>query len=329
MGAGRAGQAPVRPQRGVGADGSDVAAGDGHGLVAQRPPAEQPHQPPPGRVEAGDQPGDLGVGSAHRVGPGQAQPPQGLGRPLLQGVAHGHAVGHRHRLVQPDQSGHQRLGRLGPQQRFHHLGGGGLGHQQNQLGGVVLGEGPDGGAGHQPADLGRQVPSAHPDHVRHPRPPPVQQGHRLLGPGAGRGHHPHRPGRHPVGEPQAHPGQRRGAGPRPHHQPARRTGPGLQGDLVFERHVVAEQQHVEAPGQGLVGLQGGVFAGHRDDGDVGLGGGGQGLVQILGPGRPLGGDPGLGGWLEQDPPARLQGGGRGWLAVGPQGQHQVVDARAV
>ncbi len=116
-----------------------------------------------------------------------------------------------------------------------------------------------------------EVAPPEPDDVRHPRPPPVEQAHRLLGTRPRRRHHAHPTRLDHVGEPEADAAQHGRPGARAHHQPSALGRPVLQLDLVVHRDVVAEQQHVEAGRQGLVGLQGGVVAGHRDHRHVGVG----------------------------------------------------------
>ena len=70
--------------------------------------------------------------------------------------------------------------------------------------------------------------------------------------------------RNAVGE-----GQRRavddgGAAVGAHHQSAQRLGFALEGDFLFEGHVVAEDHHVETCAQRLARLAGGVVTRHRD-----------------------------------------------------------------
>ena len=62
-------------------------------------------------------------------------------------------------------------------------------------------------------------------------------------------------------------GQHGRAGARPHHEQAEVAGALLELTLLAQRHVVAEEQHVQAAAQRVVRLERGVLAGHRDDGD--------------------------------------------------------------
>ena len=88
--------------------------------------------------------------------------------------------------------------------------------------------------------------------------PAVQQGHDLLRAGAGGGDDADPAGRDHVGEAEADAAEHGGARTGAHHQPAEPAGSVLQRDLLLERHVVAEQQDVQAGGQRLVGLERGV-----------------------------------------------------------------------
>ena len=213
---------------------------------------------------------------------GRLQPDRGQGRhhPLLERRQDGDAeVG---APFQADHGRHERRG-AGPGHVDHRVGHPfrrGLGHEEDGVGAGVVAEGGHGQLGHAPVDGVVQVAPAQADDVGDGGPPPVEQAHRLLGAGAGRGHHAHpgptvaaiavavARGLHRVGEPESRPPEHGRARARAHHQPAEVGGPVLELDLVGHRHVVAEEQDVQARGQRLVGLQGGVVAGHRHQGHV-------------------------------------------------------------
>ena len=187
----------------------------------------------------------------------------------------------------------------------------------------------DGQRRHAPADVRRQVAPAHADHLRDPLTPAVEQAHGLLRAGAGRGDDADPPGAHDVGESQPAPAE--GGRPRagPHHQvpDARRVL--LELDLGGQRHVVAEQQHVEAGPEGLVRLERGERAGHGDDGDVGARQLADGLGQIS---RDRGRVP-VGGLrrplAEQGVAAGRQGPADGVVVRAPHRQEEVAGRGAV
>ena len=77
--------------------------------------------------------------------------------------------------------------------------------------------------------------------------------------------------RHPVGEGQRHAVHDRGAAVGSHHEKAERPGLALEAGLLRDRHVVAEDHHVQPLAQGLAGLGRRERAGHGDQREVGAG----------------------------------------------------------
>ena len=82
----------------------------------------------------------------------------------------------------------ERMARL---EAVTHGRGGRLGNLVDDVGGVVCVEGLDRGARHATRDRLREVPTADADHLGEPGAPLVEQGHDLLGAGAGGGDHTH------------------------------------------------------------------------------------------------------------------------------------------
>ena len=78
------------------------------------------------------------------------------------------------------------------------------------------------------------------------------------------------PGLTALAKPSPTPAEHRRSRARTHHQPATVERVVLERHLLVDGHVVAEQQDVQVGGQGLVGSQRGIVAGHRDHRDVGL-----------------------------------------------------------
>ena len=78
------------------------------------------------------------------------------------------------------------------------------------------------------------------------------------------------PRAHGVGETERQPVDDRRAGPRTHDQETPFVGAALESHLVLQRDPVAEEQHVQAGAERLVGLEGRVLAGHGDHRDVAL-----------------------------------------------------------
>ena len=162
-------------------------------------------------------------------------------------------------LPQPAAARRTRLGRLGA---------GRLGDHRDDLDLRVGGQGLEGGQGRGAAYLVVEVAAARPQGVAHPHPGVVEQAAQLLDAGAGGAHDAHRPGAHRVGEAEAHPVDDGRARPRAHDQEA---APGrllLEGHLLGEGHVVAEDHHRHPGLQGVHGLDEGVRAGDRDEGQV-------------------------------------------------------------
>ena len=201
------GQPEVRPERDVGVDRAERPGEHDLRLVTQGAAGEEPAY---GVPCAGHPPGGLLDGSAQALrgaGHGVAEDLCHLPRPLFEGVG-------QERVPDPAVwSGHAEAGRdhrSGPAGADHgpgHVGVGGLGDQQDDLGTGIGVQRPHRFGGHQPAHAGRQVPAADADHLGHADAPPVQQGHHLLGTGPGRGDHSDRAGRDRVRETQAHPGR--------------------------------------------------------------------------------------------------------------------------
>ena len=92
----------------------------------------------------------------------------------------------------------------------------------------------------------------------------------------------HRPGRQGIGETQRRAVDDGGARSRSHQQQAVVGGVALEGDLVFQRDVVAEQQHMQPAAQRLPGFGRGIAPGDGYDCQVGLRVRSDGAAQGLG-----------------------------------------------
>ena len=90
----------------------------------------------------------------------------------------------------------------------------------------------------------------------------------LLQAGSGSRDHPDVPAPHPVGEGERHPVDDRGAAIRSHDQEPAPAGLALELDLVLHRHVVAEEQNVQAQPQRAPRLVRGEGARNRDQREV-------------------------------------------------------------
>src|SRR5262249_37619444 len=102
------------------------------------------------------------------------------------------------------------------------------------------------------------------------------QAGRLLEAGAGGADQADPPGPDGVGEAEWDAVQDGGPAVRAHDQATLPEGEPLEQDLVLDRHVVAEEEDVEAALEGLQRLGGGGGAGRRDQGGGGAGGRGGG-----------------------------------------------------
>src|SRR6185295_1339384 len=85
----------------------------------------------------------------------------------------------------------------------------------------------------------------------------VDEADDLLQPRAGGGDEADAPAAHHVGEAERHAVEDGGAAVRPHEQPALAEGQALELELVGERHVVAEEEDVQAALERLERFRGG------------------------------------------------------------------------
>ena len=145
--------------------------------------------------------------------------------------------------------------------------GGRLGHEHDQLHVGVGVEPGQGGAGRESRTVGGEVAATDAERRRDADPGVVEQREQLLAAGAGGGDDPHRAGRGDVGEAEAEPADDRRAAVRAHHQEVALGGDRLEGNLLLERDVVAEDHHVAAGVEGVHRLDEGVGARHRDEDD--------------------------------------------------------------
>ena len=143
-----------------------------------------------------------------------------------------------------------------------------LGDEQDHFREWVRYQCSDGEGRHAATDVLVEVASPEPDHLGNPNSPPIEKRHCLLSPGAGGRDHAYRPGRDDVRESQPGAGKHGGPSSRPHEEALTGCSVLLERDLIGPRHVVAEEQDVEAAPERLVRLKGGVVTRHRDDGDV-------------------------------------------------------------
>ena len=120
-------------------------------------------------------------------------------------------------------------------------------------------------AGREPADGRRQVATADAQGVGDPDAGAVEQAEQLLAAGPGRGHDAHRTGGRRVGEAQAEPADDGGAAVGAHHEHAALGGGPLEGDLLRDGHVVAEDHHVAAGVDGVHRLDQRARPGDRDE----------------------------------------------------------------
>ena len=112
-----------------------------------------------------------------------------------------------------------------------------------------------------------------------------------------------------------------------HDQDVRGRGGVLEPDLVLDGHVVREEHHGDAAVDRIERLDGGVLSGHRDQGEVGLGGGDRAAERA--PGRRLAEAAGVRARRFQLRERGVEGGpARGGPLVGAaDGDHEVVGAR--
>ena len=160
---------------------------------------------------------------------------------------------------------------------------GGLGHEDQVVGAVVRCKEIDGVEGARTAHRIREVATADPDPVRDAGPGARQQHRDLLQPGARGRDDPHAPPRNDVRERERRPGDVGGAAVGPHHQQPERMRTLLEHTLRFERHVVAEQHHVQPAIESPPRLPGRVDAGGRDEGQVRVRDCVEGAVEGAGP----------------------------------------------
>ena len=95
------------------------------------------------------------------------------------------------------------------------------------------------------ADLAGEIAAAHADRLRDALAALRDQAGHLLHAGARRADDADVAARHAVGEGERHAADDGGAAVGAHHQAAQRRGLALEGDFLFEGHVVAEDHHVE------------------------------------------------------------------------------------
>ena len=316
-------------ERGVRPDRSEPRLHQGQGLVAEGAAGVDAAHERALRVEPGQRLLDLAAKAVTQLGRGAVQGGQGGADATLERSSD------RRRPVddlvgaEADQGGHDR----GGARRLDDGAGGRrrrwLGDEQDDVRGRVLGQGADGQRRHATTDRRRQVAPAHADHLCDALAPAVEQAHRLLRAGAGGGDDADAPGADDVGEPQPAPAQRRRPRAGAHDQVTDARRVLLQLDLVLQRHVVAEQQHVEPGAQRLVRLERGEGAGYGDDGDVGVrqlaDGFGQiprdrGRIPAGGRGCPL---------AEQGVVAGRQGPADGVVVRAPSGEDEVAGRGAV
>ena len=137
---------------------------------------------------------------------------------------------------------------------------------------------------------------------------------------------PHVAARHGVGEPQRHAVDDRRARFRPHAQQPAVGRQLLQGDLLFERHVVGEEQHVQSVFQRGARLACGVTPRDRDHRQVGARRRGDGRSQRLGPLRRAGFSSGR--LRGEDLFGLRQRGQGGSLVLGLDDDQQIIGPRA-
>jgi hypothetical protein len=124
--------------------------------------------------------------------------------------------------------------------------------------------------GRAPTDGRLEVAAADAEAVRDADPGRVEQAHDLLGAGPRRGDDADRAGAHDVGEPEGDPADVGGAAVGPHDEHVSGGGGVLEVHLVLDGHVVGEEHHRQAGGDGVEGLGDGVLPRHRDDGQRGV-----------------------------------------------------------
>ena len=110
-----------------------------------------------------------------------------------------------------------------------------------------------------------EIPSARADALRDAPAEPMDETRDLLKARPGRGDQPDVSTPHPVREAEAHAIDEARPALRTHHEEPTGRRALLERDLVGQRDAVAEQEHVEARGERLVGLGRGMGAGHRDE----------------------------------------------------------------
>ena len=210
-------------------------------------------------------------------------------------------------------------------QRGPRGGRGRLGDDDDGLGPRIPREHGQGQRGHRAPDLGREIAAAHADAVRDTFTQRGQPRDDGLQPGAGGRHAADAPARNDVGEPETDAGEIGGAAVGPHAQQAPRGGQALELHLLRQRHVIAEEEHVQAVAQRGPRLQRGVGPRHRDHREVGVGARAARGLQRARAAQPA---RGLAPLLEHRARRRQRGGGGG-VALGLHGDDEIARSRVV
>jgi hypothetical protein len=254
------------------------------GLVGEGAAGEQAEEAPardPARCLDPAEPGPHLPGLPEGTGrPGPAGEPgrRLLGR-LVQGADPDHAVGGR--ALRPQTTHHHRLAGLrhGVFQGRHQGVRRRFGDHHDGLGPRVGRQGLQGEEGHLATDLFAQVPAAHADALGDALAQGGQAGDHRLQPGARGRDEAHAPRLHHVVEAEPDAVQIGGAAVRAHAQQAALERLVFQRHFVLDRHVVAEQEHVEAALEGAQRLGLGVGARDRNGRQIGVRQAPQGRVQ--------------------------------------------------
>ncbi len=207
---------------------------------------------------------------------------------------------------------------------YGHLGSRWLRYQHDRLRLRIVAQQVEGLQGGDAANRRVHVAAAGADGVADALAGLMQQAGDLLDTRARRANQADSPAPDDIGEPEPDAVQHGRPAIRPHHQELFFLRGALQVDLIFDRHVVGEQEHVQAVGQCLAGFAGRILPRHRDHCQIGFRIGAMGAAQRSGRAtrrftRRAAASP-----TSEQRFGLLQRRGRQGIVDGPHGDDQVV-----
>jgi hypothetical protein len=187
-------------------------------------------------------------------------------RRLIQVACHLDAWRRLH--CRSEQAGHHWLSRRGgsPQHRLSHVGGRRFRHDDDDLGRRVIAQQLERLKRRAATDLRCQVASAGADRMTDTLARLMQQARHFLQTCARGADQADAAAPDHVRKPESDAVQDRRAAVGAHDEQTLVAGSAFEIDLVFERHVVGEEEHVQTLGQGLARLTSREWPRHRDDG---------------------------------------------------------------